>query len=214
MPDINLQGSVLTMSDTREAISEAKARAERTSSMGRWEEALEAYEDLLALDESDIEARAQAGRCRLMLGRDREAAADLEAAIAASEDPKPAWWVELGEACLRQGDEDSAASNFQKALNRDPHCAEALAGMGLLYLRRRAYKQAKTILERAVALGSLDPGIAPARNNLAIAYSYLGDYESALEQLIAARNLGYPVDPSFRETLERMLFERGQTKEE
>lgn len=202
------------MPDAKDALSEAQARAERALGMGRWEEALEAFEEILALDENDIEARALAGKCRLMLGRNQEAAADLEASIASSENPRPIWWVELGEAYLGQGDEDKAAANFQQALERNPDCAEALAGMGLLYLRRRAYQMAKTALERAVALRALDPNIAPARNNLAIAYCYLGNYEDALDQLLAARNLGYPVDPSFREMVERMLSERKQTKEE
>jgi tetratricopeptide (TPR) repeat protein len=202
------------MDDLKEVISEARDRAERTFHMGRWEEALEAYEEILALDENDIETRAQAGRCRLMLGHYREAAADLEAAIAKAESPETIWWVELGQSYLSLDNEDKAAANFQKALEQDPHCAGALAGMGLLYLRRRAYQMATTTLERAVALGPLDPNIAPARNNLAIAYCYLGNYEKALEQLHAARNLGYSVDPSFREMVERMLIEGGQIKEE
>ncbi|MDA2932031.1 hypothetical protein MYX19_02570 [Nitrospinae bacterium AH-259-F20] len=73
---------------------------------------------------------------------------------------------------------------------------------------------AKVALERAVALEPLEPDLAAARNNLAIAYCYLGDYERAGDELSAARNLGYPVDPSFREMIQRQLIGEGQAKKE
>ena len=123
------------MSDSRDGAVDALARAGRAFNIGRWADALEAYEEVLSLDDKSVEARAQAGRCRLRLGRGSEAADDLEAAIAVAENPEVAWWVELGDAYIQNGDEDRAAANFQAALERDPNRAEAFAGMGLLYIR-------------------------------------------------------------------------------
>ena len=194
------------MSEVQENLDEMLGRAERAFSISRWEAALEAYEEALAADAECLEARAQAGRCRIRLGQTSEGAADLERAISASELPDVAWIVELGEAYVPLDKDDEAASCFKAALERDPNRAEAFAGMGLLYLRKGAYQMAKTALERTVTLGPLEPRLASARNNLAIVYCYLGDYERAAEQLSAARNLGYPVDPSFREMLARQLF--------
>ncbi len=202
------------MSDRQEAVAEALGRAGRAFGMHRWEEALAAYEEVLSLDGDAVEARAQAGRCRLRLGRDEEAVADFEAAIAAAESPEASWWVELGDAYLNQDNEDQAAANFQAALEKDHNCAQAFAGMGILYLRHKSYQMAKTALERAVALGPLNSDIAPARINLAIAYCYLGQFEQAMDEISAARNLGYPVDPSFREMLEKQLIDTRQTEKE
>lgn len=195
-------------------VSEAMGRAERAFAIGRWADALEAYGEVLTLEAASVEARAQAGRCQLRLGHESEAVADLEAAIAAAERPEATWLVELGEAYLQQDDEDRAASRFQAALELNPNCAPAFAGMGLLYIRHRSYQMAKTALERAVALAPLEPDLAAVRNNLAIVYCYLGEYEQAAEELDAARKLGYPVDPSFRETLARQLMDGNHTKSE
>lgn len=202
------------MSENQEGVTEALGRAERAFAIGRWADALEAYEEVLTLEAASVEARAQAGRCQLRLGHESEAVADLEAAIAEAENPKTSWVVELGEAYLHKDDEDRAAANFQAALKRDPNCAQAFAGMGVLYLRHRSYQMAKVALERAVALEPLEPNLAAARNNLAIAYCYLGDYERATDELSAARNLGYPVDPSFREMIQRQIIGEGQAKKE
>jgi tetratricopeptide (TPR) repeat protein len=198
----------------QERVAEILGRADRAFAMGRWADALEDYEDVLAREANSVEARAQAGRCRLRLGRESEAVADLVAAIDGAERPDATWLVELGEAYTKQGDEDQAAANFQTALELDPNCAMAFAGMGLLYLRHRSYQMAKTALERAISLEPLDPDLAAARNNLAIAYCYLGEYERAAEELDAARRLGYPVDPSFSEMLARQLMDVRHTKTE
>ena len=86
--------------------------------------------------------------------------------------------------------------------------------MGLLYIRNRAYQMAKTALERAVELEPLEPSLAGARNNLAIVYCYFGDYERAADELDAASNLGFPVDPSFREKLVQQIIGQRQAHQE
>jgi tetratricopeptide (TPR) repeat protein len=194
-----------------ESVEEVLERALRAFGIGRWADALEGYERALAISSDLSVARAQAGRCKLRLGHIREAVVDLEAAIDQDETPEVVWWVELADAYLGQGEDDKAAANFQEAIERDPSQAEAFAGMGVLYLRKQAFQMAKTALEHAV---SLEWGLGAAHNNLAIVYCYLGDYARAAEELSVARNLGYPVDPSFREMLSKQLYARGQTKEE
>lgn len=199
------------MSEPLEEIEEVLERALRAFHIGRWADALEGYERALAISADRTVARAQAGRCQLRLGQLREAVVYLEAAIAQAEAPEVVWWVELGDAYLSQGEDDEAAANFQEAIERDPTQAEAFAGMGVLYLRKQAFQMAKTALEHAI---SLEWGLGAAHNNLAIVLCYLGDYDRAAEELSVARNLGYPVDPSFREMLSKQLYDRGQTKEE
>ncbi|MCZ6660955.1 MAG: tetratricopeptide repeat protein [bacterium] len=202
------------MSDSRDGADYALDRAGRAFMIGRWAEALEAYEEAISLDDKSAETRAQAGRCRLRLGRGSEAADDFEAAIAVAENPEVSWLVELGDAYLQDGDEDRAAANFQAALERDPNRAEAFAGMGLLYIRNRAYQMARTALERAVELGPLETSLAGVRNNLAIVYCYFGDFERAADELDAAGNLGFPVDPSFREKLAKEIIGQRQAHQE
>ncbi|MDV2478746.1 MAG: tetratricopeptide repeat protein [bacterium] len=202
------------MSDSHDGAVDALDRAGRAFMIGRWAEALEAYEEAISLNDKSAETRAQAGRCRLRLGRGSEAADDFEAAIAVAENPEVSWLVELGDAYLQDGDEDRAAANFQAALERDPNRAEAFAGMGLLYIRNRAYQMARTALERAVELGPLETSLAGVRNNLAIVYCYFGDFERAADELDAAGNLGFPVDPSFREKLAKEIIGQRQAHQE
>ncbi|MCZ6700194.1 MAG: tetratricopeptide repeat protein [bacterium] len=202
------------MSDSHDGAVDALDRAGRAFMIGRWAEALEAYEEAISLNDKSAETRAQAGRCRLRLGRGSEAADDLEAAIAVAENPEESCWVELGDAYLQDGDEDRAAANFQAALERDPNRAEAFAGMGLLYIRNRAYQMARTALERAVELGPLETSLAGVRNNLAIVYCYFGDFERAADELDAAGNLGFPIDPSFREKLAKEIIGQRQAHQE
>ncbi len=202
------------MSDSRDGADYALDRAGRAFMIGRWAEALEAYEEAISLNDKSAETRAQAGRCRLRLGRGSEAADDFEAAIAVAENPEVSWWVERGDAYLQDGDEDRAAANFQAALERDPNRAEAFAGMGLLYIRNRAYQMARTALERAVELGPLETSLAGVRNNLAIVYCYFGDFARAADELDAASNLGFPGDPSFREKLAKEIIGQRQAHQE
>ncbi|MDA2932030.1 tetratricopeptide repeat protein [Nitrospinae bacterium AH-259-F20] len=100
------------MSENQEGVTEALGRAERAFAIGRWADALEAYEEVLTLEAASVEARAQAGRCQLRLGHESEAVADLEAAIAEAENPKTSWVVELGEAYLHKGDEGSGGGQL------------------------------------------------------------------------------------------------------
>lgn len=199
------------MVDIPEEVSEIFDRAERAFGIGRWTDALESYEEVLALEADHVEARAQAGRCRIRLGRDQEGTVYLEAAVLQAESPDVVWLVELGEAYLSQDEEDRAAANFKAALDRDPNRAEAYAGMGVLYLKKRSYRMAQTVLEKAVAL---EHSLGSAHNNLAIVYCYLGYLEKAAEELYIAGHLGYPVNPSFKEMLAKQLHRGEKTKED
>lgn len=179
-------------------------RGRRSFGMGRWALALEAFEEVLAADGGGAEARAMAGRCRLRMGDWHQAAVDLKAALQESEEPEAVWWVELGEAYISQEEIDRAAESFQAAIELDPHQAGAFAGMGVIYMRKRAYKMAEAALERALAI---EYSLAVVHNNLAVVHCYLGNFERAADELDIARNLGHPIDPSFRELLSRQLIE-------
>lgn len=192
--------------DDVEAVME---RGRRSFGIGRWAQALEAFEEVLAAEAGGAEARAMAGRCRLRLGDGRQALVDLKAALEESEEPEAIWWVELGEAYISQEEIDSASDSFQAAMELDSRQAEAFAGMGVVYMRKRAYKMAEAALERALAI---EYSLAVVHNNLAVVHCYLGNFERAAEELDIARNLGHPIDPSFRELLNKQLIERKRAR--
>src|SRR5208283_2372963 len=92
--------------------------------------------------------------------------------------------------------------SFRRALREDPSSAEALYGLGSIYLKQQKTAEARASFERAVRLPSSYPETLPnAWNNLGLLATNEGrtleavlDFQEALrlspDHLIALKNLG------------------------
>ncbi len=131
-------------------------------------------------------------------------------------------YLSLGSIFFQRGYMESAAEFFQCALRDDPSSAEALYGLGSVYLKEAKNGQARECFERAASLKAGYPETAPnAWNNLGLLATREGDTASAIgyfkqalkldpDHFIALENLGnaYRQQKRWdeaRETLERAL---------
>jgi tetratricopeptide (TPR) repeat protein len=111
-------------------------------------------------------------------------------------------YLSLGSVFFERGYPDTAGTFFGRALKDDPASAEALYGLGSVYLQQQKPKQARESFERVLKLQASYPGTFPnAWNNLGILSAKEGDAAAAVEffqralqidpvHLIALLNLG------------------------
>ena len=91
--------------------------------------------------------------------------------------------VELGIACLMQGDTICAKENMHKALDVDPRSPEAQASLALSFQQEQEWTLAESLFEKAIAL---DPKNSAARNNFGAFLYAQGRAEEAIAQLQVA----------------------------
>ncbi len=96
----------------------------------------------------------------------------------------PSVWDSLGLAYWRNGDEEKALEHFRKALDLDPHFAEANSNLGALYFSRsmkakdRAdYNRAMEYFKKAIAH---DPNLVVAYRGLGLGYKAVGRVSDAI----------------------------------
>ena len=111
-------------------------------------------------------------------------------------------YLSYGSVFFQRGYMDQAAASFQIALRDDPQSAEALYGIGSVYLDQQKTAEARESFERALKLRASYPGTsANSWNNLGLLaaregrmYEAVGDFQEALklspDHLIALNNLG------------------------
>src|SRR5205807_2554281 len=76
-------------------------------------------------------------------------------------------YLSLGALFFQRGYQDQAEASFQQALREDPSSAEALYGIGSVYLNQDKNAAARENFERAVKLSANYPDTLPdAWNNL------------------------------------------------
>jgi tetratricopeptide (TPR) repeat protein len=85
-----------------------------------------------------------------------------------------------GQAAEERGDDDGAASLYQRALDLDPGLAAAMTNLGNLRYRLADLAGARAMYEQAI---EADPGQAEARYNLANLLDDAGDTERAIAEL-------------------------------
>jgi Flp pilus assembly protein TadD len=109
--------------ERREAL--ARVLAQKLATLERWEEASEAFAEVLRLRPRDAEARLGLAAALLYgMGRAEDALAPIgEAADLLPGDPRP--WIERGIALVALGRHAEAVGAFDEALRRDPSCLEA-----------------------------------------------------------------------------------------
>jgi len=111
-------------------------------------------------------------------------------------------YLSLGSVFFERGYPETSEAFFRRALKDDPSSAEALYGLGSVYLQRQKTKEARESFERALKLQASYPGTIPnAWNNLGILSAREGNAGGAIEffqralqidpaHLIALVNLG------------------------
>jgi tetratricopeptide (TPR) repeat protein len=111
-------------------------------------------------------------------------------------------YLSLGSVFYERGYPETSETFFRRALQDHPSSAEALYGVGSVYLQQQKTKEARDSFERALKLQTSYPGTIPnAWNNLGILSARAGDAAAAIEffqralqvdpaHLIALLNLG------------------------
>ena len=91
-------------------------------------------------------------------------------------------YLSLGSVFYERGYPETSETFFRRALQDDPSSAEALYGLGSIYLQRQKTKEARESFERALKLQASYPGtISNAWNNLGILSAREGDAAAAID---------------------------------
>jgi len=117
----------------------------------RYDEAIEAYDRAIRLDDKRADAYFNKGRALQALGRLDDAASAYETAIAL--DPSDARaWVNLGTVQKDLEQFDEALGSFERATRIDPNLAAPYANTGSIMFDRGLFKIAMVYIRRALEL--------------------------------------------------------------
>ena len=147
--------------------------------MGHPLEASEAYKSLLAMNETDVEARL--GLARSLIGLNRPYAASLQFQRLVEEQPDNIEsLIGLGVSYDLMGDHEQAQEAFRSGLAFAPRNTSLLNNLGHSLTRAGRFDDAIEVLQFAVDL----PGTtARHRHNLALAYGLAGKLREAAEMM-------------------------------
>jgi tetratricopeptide (TPR) repeat protein len=110
-------------------------------------------------------------------------------------------YLSLGFVYYERGYFEQSELYFEQAQKDDPASAEALYGLGSVYLEQNKARQAKDCFERALALHAAYPGTQPnAWSNLGILAARAGDLNGAIELFERALK----IDPDHAIALENL----------
>jgi predicted O-linked N-acetylglucosamine transferase (SPINDLY family) len=170
----------------------ALADARLLATSGRFVEAVELCEGLLALHPGDTNALYLRGVCRGRLGQLGGAIADLRHVVRLNPDGYAAW-NELGNALAAVEPNARAAEAlacYQRAIALEPKSAETFYNRGVLLAALGRHAAALASYDRALALR---PSFAQAHNNRAGALAAL----DRLDEAIAACTSALEIQPAF-----------------
>lgn len=145
---------------------------------GRYEQALPSFR-AIAMNKPSARISFNIGVCLYRLERYREAADELEAAVAQDKRYQKAWYA-LGKAYMELGDPKAAAHAFQKAVELDKKDAEAWFDLGLVLLAENDSPNAYAAFQRSIELKTVS--IADAHNNLGVIMALRGDIDGAIKK--------------------------------
>ncbi len=172
-----LTGETVQTPDLRElTVWEWNNKGVSLACLGRYPEALSAYERAIELSSKDAEVWNNMGSSLDALGRPKEAVEAYERALKL--DPSSAGaWSNKGAALDTLGLHDLAAQCFDKAVKLDPHDARTWSNKANSLNRCGRFSEAIRCLDRAL---ELDPSYASAWNNKAFSLYQLGRCQEAL----------------------------------
>lgn len=129
---------------------------------GRYEEAVESFEDALRFMPNDAQAHNNLGAAYLRMGRPEEAAASFQAAARVAPgyaEPR----YNLANVRQEAGRLREAEALYAEAIRLKPDFAEAYSGLGILAARMGRYREAAGLLLQAT---KLKPGLPDVQYNL------------------------------------------------
>ena len=152
---------------THPQYAEARAKLARTlGDMGRYEEAIAYYQELLQLvlaKQDAVETLRSLAEAQAKLGRANQAEGSLRQALALAPSD-PATHRVLAEVLVRQGEFDKAVAEWSEAIRLDPKYAEARRGLARMFVLQGKYSEAVREYEELLRI---DPADAQARAALA-----------------------------------------------
>jgi hypothetical protein len=159
------------------------------------------YEREIQRDPGSAALRDDVAQIYLELGRPSEAVTHFSAALRINPDSAPAHF-NLGTALTVAGRLDEATSEYRQALAIRPDYARAHNNLGHILLQRGATRDALVHLGEAIRI---EPGNVEAHYNLAAAHAAAGEFDRAVEVLLAGLKLSppAPLASAMRDSLEK-----------
>jgi predicted Zn finger-like uncharacterized protein len=161
------------------------------------------YKKALELDAQNVEAGIALSRLYLRLRRVGEARPPLATLV--EKRPQDARVrVALGDVALAAGDPTAAQAEYDRATALAPDLAEAWVARARAASERKAWGEARTLSEKALAI---DPEVPDGRFVHGLALWKLGDLDASASELEAARKAGS--NPRLEVTLGAVEYDRG-----
>jgi tetratricopeptide (TPR) repeat protein len=162
------------------------------------DEAIARYQQALGIKPDLAEAYLGLGICYNKLEQaDKEIGAYVKAL---SINPNMyAALVNLGNAYFAKEKYDVAIEQYNKAVRISPNDAQMHYRIGVAYTNKGDFRQALKAQTKAI---EIDPQMAEAHYAAAYDYYMLANYDSALEHIKTAEQLGATIDPNFLKAIE------------
>ena len=167
--------------------------AEMFRKQKRYEETLEWYDAVLRLDPDYTQAYAGRGDALFRLKRYEKAIESMERAVTLEPEMStvPALRTLMGEAMQVLGRPEAAAEQYERALQGNPHYANAIDRLAMVRYGQGRYEESLTLYRQHI---DLNPGHANAYSNLGIVLYKVGRLDEARASLEHALSL----DPEIR----------------
>lgn len=174
----------------------------------QYDEAVEAFEFVMAIDETYEYAYKDCGEVLFKMENYTKAAEYLIRATAISK-PYKELYYSIGECFEQMENFVRARSYYRKATNLDPYFADAYFKVGVTYEEEGRFQNALSAYERAYKLDEENAEFALA---LAVVYHEMGDLDNA----VAYYKLGVELEPDNKDNwieLAKGYFESGEFRE-
>ncbi len=165
-------------------------------------------EKRIAEHPDDYDTRNALGVHYVRLGRQEDATAQFQAALALAPDHAVSHY-NLAVIALQQGRADESYAHFRRALASRPDYVEALTNLGVLYERLGRADEAAAHFRQAIALNA---DHVAAHNNLAVLLRHRGDLEGAIRHFEELRRLR-PMNPATLDALAAAYMEAGRLQD-
>ena len=174
----------------------------------KYEEAVAAYDKVLAINPIHAEAWFGKGNALKKLGKYEEALEAYNQELNGSPDD-PLGWYNKGNTLLALSRYEEAIGAYDQSLQYNPEYANAWNNKGVALQRLERYEEAITAADQAL---KIDPQHADAWNNKGVDLKNLGRYEEAIKAYDQALQLE-PEKPSLWSNKGNALLELGKYKE-